>query len=277
MRRMFLETEAASPIHYGYKVKKILYRGKSRFQKILIFDSPHHGRVMALDKIVQITTREEVFYHECLVHPVMEAHPNPQRALVIGGGDGGTLTQLVKYPSLERIVQAELDEKVVLLSQKYFPKVARGYKDPRVEVFFTDGYKFLKSTKEKFDVIIVDLTDPIGPAKALFEEPFYELCSERLARNGFFSAQTESLHNESRLVKRIYYALSRSFRFVDWVIMPLSMYPGNWWVFSVGGISLDPKLLRNESRPSTRYYLPDVHSWYFMPNPLQKKLLETLP
>ena len=273
MKRIFLETEATSPVHYGYPVSKVLYRGRSKYQKLLVFDSPRHGRVMALDNIVQITTREEPLYHEALIHPVLQAHPNPKTALVIGGGDGGAVTQLVKYPSLEKIIETELDEQVVRAARKYFRKVASGYQDPRVTLLFTDGYEYLDHTSERFDIIIVDLTDPIGPAKALFEEPFYRLCAERLTENGFLSAQTESIHNELTVVKNVYGALFRSFPHVEWVNAALAMYPGNWWIFSTAGKSLNPRVVRNPFVPTTEYYIRDIHEWYFVPAPLRLRLL----
>jgi spermidine synthase len=273
VKRIFLETNPSSPIHYGYRVKKVLYRGKSPYQKILAFDSPHHGRVLALDNIVQITTREEVYYHESLVHPVMQAHPDPHRVLVIGGGDGGTVRELVKYPALERIIEVELDEQVVRVARKYFPRVAAGYKDPRVHLLFADGYEFLRGTTERFDIIILDLTDPIGPAKPLFEEPFYRLCAERLTETGFLSAQTESLHYSLDVVSAVYHALKNVFPVVEWVIASLAMYPGNWWTFSVASKQLDPTIPRNSFVPPTQYYLRDSHAWFLMPRALRDKML----
>lgn len=273
MPYLILENEPTSPLHYRYPVKRILYRGRSPYQKILVFESPHHGRVLALDNVVQITSREEALYHEMIVHPAVQALPNPRRALVIGGGDGGAVRELAKYSSFESIVEAELDEEVVRISRKYFPKVAAGYKDPRVKLLYTDGYRYLRDTEERFDIIVVDLTDPVGPAKALFEEPFYRLCAERLTENGLLSAQTESLHFNRDVVQSVYQALARVFPVVEWVVTALAMYPGNWWTFSVGSKGLDPTVARNPSAPATQYYLRESHSWYYMPRPLRDKLL----
>lgn len=271
--KYFIEHEPASPVNYRYQISRVLYRGRSRYQKILIFNSPFHGRVLALDDIVQLTTREESYYHEVLVHPAMQAHPGPRTVLVIGGGDGGTVRELVKYPSLTRIVECELDEEVVRLAKRFFPHVASGYKDKRVELLFTDGYKYLRETGDRFDLIITDLTDPIGPAKPLFQEPFYRLCASRLTENGFLSAQTESLHFHPRTVAKVYHALANVFPIVEWANVPLAMYPGNWWVMSIGGRALDPTVARNEFIPDTKFYSRGNHAWHFVPPAIRERFL----
>jgi spermidine synthase len=269
----FLENEPASPINYRYPVKRVLYRGRSRYQKILVFDAPFHGRVLALDNIVQLTSREEHFYHELLVHPALQAHPKPRQVLIIGGGDGGALREVVKYPSLEKVVECELDSKVVAVAKKYLPRLVSGYRDPRATVLFEDGIKYLRETDELFDMIVLDLTDPIGPAKPLFEKPFYKLCGEHLTAGGFLSAQTESLHFHASTVRMVQGALRDIFPIVELVTVPLAMYPGNWWTISIGAKSFDPKLARNPFTPATRVYSKADHAWFFMPPGVRGKIL----
>ena len=269
----FLENEPTSPVNYRYPVKRILYRGKSPYQKILVFDAPFHGRVLALDNIVQLTTREEFFYHELLVHPVLQAHPNPRNVLIIGGGDGGSLREVVKYPGVERVVECELDAEVVRIARRYFRGVASGYKDPRATVLNEDGQDYMRETDLLFDAIILDLTDPIGPAKPLFEKPFYQLCAEHLSADGFLSAQTESLQFHSDTVAAVYRALSEVFPFVELATIPLAMYPGNWWTMSIGSKSLDPKIARNAFTPETRIYSREDHAWFFLPPRIRQKLI----
>ncbi|MGB8648953.1 MAG: polyamine aminopropyltransferase [Anaerolineae bacterium] len=271
--KYFIENEPTSPVNYRYPVERVLYRGRSRYQQILVFDSPFHGRVMALDHIVQLTTREEHFYHEMLVHPILQAHPDPRHVLIIGGGDGGTLREIVKYPAIEEVVECELDEKVVEVARKFFPRVASGYRDPRAKVLFADGMKYLRETDKRFDAIILDLTDPIGPAKPLFEKPFYRLCAEHLTPNGFLCAQTESLQFHARTVRNVHRALASVFPTVAVASIPLAMYPGNWWTFSVGSQSLDPREARNSFTPSTRIYSRPDHNWFFVPEDLLVRLM----
>ncbi len=269
----FLENEPTSPINYRYPVKRVLYRGRSRHQKILVFDSPFHGRVLALDNIVQLTTREEHFYHELLVHPILQAHPNPRRVLIVGGGDGGSLREAVKYPSVRQVIVCELDGSVVAVAKKYFPRLASGYRDPRVTLRLEDGRKYLRETDELFDAIILDLTDPIGPAKPLFEKPFYTLCAEHLTTDGFLSAQTESLHFHASTVRMVLGALEDIFPIVELITVPLAMYPGNWWTISVGAKSVDPKTARNPFNPATRIYSKEDHAWFFVPPGVRGKAL----
>ena len=271
--RYFLENEPTSPINYRYPVKKVLYRASSRFQKILVFDAPFHGRILALNEIVQFTTREEHFYHELLVHPILQAHPNPRRVLIVGGGDGGSLREVTKYPSVEQIVECELDEQVVSVAKKYFPRLASGYRDPRATVVYDDGRKYLRNSDEMFDAIILDLTDPIGPAKPLFQKPFYQMCAAHLSPDGFLSAQTESLHFHHRTVQSVRRALDQVFPIVDLATIPLSMYPGNWWTVSIAAKSLDPKTARNPYAPATRIYSRQDHSWFFLPPGIHRKLI----
>ncbi len=271
--KFFTENEPASPINARYPVTRVLYRGRSRYQKILVFESPFHGRVLALDDIVQLTTREEVFYHEILVHPLLQAHPRPRKVLIIGGGDGGAASQVVKYPAVEKIVQCELDEKVVAVAREFFPRVAAGYKDKRVELRFEDGQKFLRASGELWDAIILDLTDPIGPAKPLFERPFYKLCAERLNADGFLAAQTESLYFHRDLVNKVARAMRDLFAYVELATMPLTMYPGNWWTFTLASKTLDPKLARNPFTPRTRVYARADHAWFFLPAGVRAKIL----
>lgn len=272
--KIFTENEPTSPINARYQVERVLYRGKSKYQKILVFDSPFHGRVLALDEIVQLTTREEHFYHEMLVHPILQAHPNPRNVLIIGGGDGGTMREVMKYPSVENAVECELDPQVVAVAKEYFPGLAVGYKDKRAQVRYEDGGKFLKESGTVWDAIILDLTDPIGPAKPLFERPFYKLCSQHLAPDGFLAAQTESLHFHAGTVKSVLRALRGLFEHVELVTMPLAMYPGNWWTFTVASKSLDPKVARNYFCPPTRIYVREEHGWFFMPWRVREKLLK---
>lgn len=271
--KYFTENEPTSPINARYQVERVLYRGESKYQKILVFDSPFHGCVLALDDIVQLTTREEHFYHEMLVHPILQAHPQPRNVLIIGGGDGGTMREVVKYPSIENAVQCELDEQVVEVAKKYFPKLAAAYKDKRAQVRFQDGKQFLKESGQVWDAILLDLTDPIGPAKPLFERPFYRLCAEHLAPDGFLGAQTESLHFHADTVKGVLRALRGLFAHIELVTMPLAMYPGNWWTFTVASKELDPKIARNPFSPRTRIYTRADHKWFFMPKGVRVKIL----
>lgn len=159
---------------YGFEVSKIIVpRTKTKFQELMILDTPRFGKILILDEIVQFTEEDEAIYHEMMAHWPLFCHPNPKNVLIIGGGDGGVLREVCKHKNVKKIYLVEIDKQVVKVCQKYLPKIANGaFEDKRVRVFYTDAAEFVKDTKEKFDVVIMDTTDPIGPAKSLFSAEF---------------------------------------------------------------------------------------------------------
>src|SRR3989338_429802 len=175
-----------------FKIKKLIYSGKSRFQKVDIFENDQFGRILLLDNFVQIAESDEFFYHEYLVHPAMMTHPNPKNVLVIGGGDGGSIEEVAKYKGVKKITMVEIDGDVVELSRKYLQSVCRSaFQDSRVELIIDDGRKFIEQTGEKYDVVILDLTDPSGPSKFLFTKEFYSMIRDKFP-GAVVSAQCDS-------------------------------------------------------------------------------------
>ncbi|MCJ1320883.1 putrescine aminopropyltransferase [Xylographa vitiligo] len=157
------------------KVNQILHHEKSKYQDVLIFESSDHGTVLVLDNVIQCTERDEFAYQEMITHLAMNAHPNPQKVLVIGGGDGGVLREVVKHSTVESAILCDIDEAVIRLSKKYLPGMSIGFQHPNVSVHIGDGFQFLKERKEEFDIIITDSSDPEGPAESLFQKPYFEL------------------------------------------------------------------------------------------------------
>ncbi|RMG03835.1 MAG: spermidine synthase, partial [Nitrospirae bacterium] len=164
----FFEKDPYSPIQYVYDVEKILLKKKSEYQEIMVFENPYFGRVLVLDGVVQLTEKDEFFYHEMLVHPLMHSHPNPRVVTVIGGGDGGAVREVVKHESVEKVYFVEIDKEVIETSLEFFPTVSSAIKDPRVEIHNMDGAEFVRGRKNEIDVVIVDSTDIIGFARSLF-------------------------------------------------------------------------------------------------------------
>jgi len=163
---------------------KLLYNQKSKYQNIEIVEIPHLGKCLLLDGVLQLSLSDEFIYHESIVHPALLAHPNPKKIVVIGGGDGGTLRELLKYP-IEQIYLIELDKAVVDASKEYLPEIgASSFKDPRVKIIYGDGRKWLEQSSELFDIIIIDLTDPHGPSTLLFTKEFYEIVNKHLTSKG---------------------------------------------------------------------------------------------
>ena len=167
-------------VRFSMKVDRQIYSGKSEFQRIDIFDSLEFGRVLVLDGYTMLTEKDEFMYHEMIVHVPMCAHPNAKRALVIGGGDGGSVRELVRYKDLAHIDLVEIDEEVVGACRKYLPQTAGKLDDPRVHIHYEDGLKFIRHHEDEYDVIIVDSTDPFGPGEGLFTREFYGNCFRAL-------------------------------------------------------------------------------------------------
>ena len=201
-----------------YKVRQNIYSGRSQYQEIDILDTEEYGRMLFLDGVAQSSERDEYIYHECLVHPAALTHPNPQTACVIGGAEGATLRELYKHPDITKIVMVDIDGEVVDLCKKHLPNWSSGaYEDPRTTLLIEDGRKYLAETKEKFDLILGDLPDPLGdsPAKYLFTKEFYQIISDRLTENGAACFQGESLQPwRLRLHARMANTLKTIFPFV---------------------------------------------------------------
>ena len=173
-----------------YEVSEIYFHSKTGHQELIIFSNPLYGRIMALDGVIQTTEKDEFIYHEMFAHVPLLSHPNPKKVLIVGGGDGGLLREVCKYSCIESITMVEIDESVVEISKQYLPKHSQGsFNDKRLNLVIADGLEFVRSTNERFDVILSDSTDPIGPGEALFAENFYECCAKILNESGILVTQ----------------------------------------------------------------------------------------
>lgn len=271
---LFLERDPFSPIRYAYKARQVIHREQSEFQDIIVLDCAHFGRVLALDGVVQLTESDEFIYHEMLSHVALHAHPRPENVLIIGGGDGGALREAAKHDVVRRIDLVELDRRVVEVARQFLPAVATSFDDPRVSVHQMEGAAFLRQSDRAFEVIIVDCTDPVGPAEGLFSDAFFADVARRLAPDGIFVAQTESLHFHREFVADVQRRLSRLFGTVDLYTAPIATYAGNWWTFSIASKRHDPRVQARRCEVSTRYYFDDVHGHAFLPRSLYRRLIE---
>jgi spermidine synthase len=271
--KMFHESDPFSPIHYSYGINDILYSGKSKFQEILILDSKEFGNILVLDGVVQVTERDEFFYHEMLSHVALHAHIKPQSVLIIGGGDGGTLREVLKHESVKTVQVVELDEEVIEISKRYLPTIACGYSDVRVNVLEMDGAKFVKQTGNKFDIVLIDSTDPVGGAQVLFSEQFFNDIHSVLSEDGIMAIQTESLHFHRQFVMNIQKKLGSIFEIARLYTVPLATYAGNWWTFSIASKKYEPSIPQREYAIETKYYDDQVHTNAFLTDKLYKKLL----
>ncbi|CAL5182999.1 unnamed protein product [Lathyrus oleraceus] len=179
---------------HSLKIEKILFQGKSEYQKVMVFQSSTYGKVLVLDGVIQLTERDECAYQEMITHLPLCSIPNPKKVLVIGGGDGGVLREVARHSSIEKIDICEIDNMVVEVSKQFFPEVAVGFNDPRVTLRIGDGVAFLKAAPEgTYDAVIVDSSDPIGPAQELFEKPFFQSVARALRPGGVMCTQAESI------------------------------------------------------------------------------------
>ncbi|MGC2063024.1 MAG: polyamine aminopropyltransferase [Thermodesulfovibrionales bacterium] len=270
----FHEKDPYAPIQYSYEVSRILYSGKSKFQEIIVIENPFFGRMMILDGVVQITEKDEFFYHEMLAHVVLNAHPDPKTVVVIGGGDGGTVREVLRHKSVEKVFFIEIDEEVINVSIKFFPSVASGIRDKRVEIKCMDGAEFVKSRQHDIDLVIVDSTDIVGFAKSLFTKKFFRSIRNCLTPNGMFVTLSESLHFHREIVVGVQKTLQSVFPVVDLYTAPLATYAGNWWTFSVGSQGLNPREIRRKDRIKTKYYSPDIHKTCFLPEDMYDRLMK---
>jgi len=260
------------------EIKEKLYDHQSKFQHIQVFETKAFGRMLVLDDCVMLTDYDEFAYHEMIAHVPINSHPNPKKVLVIGGGDGGVVRELVKHPEIEEIYEAEIDSEVVDVSKKYFPNISSGYNDPRVKVFYQPGEDFIKE-HNGFDIIIVDSPDPIGPAKELFTEKFYKNIKSALNDDGILVTQSESMFYFQKLIANLSKFIPKIFPLYKHYYTLVPTYPSGTIGFSFcskkyGPIkNFDRKRAEEVSKKGLKYYNPDLHIASFsLPTFIKKKV-----
>ncbi|HID79780.1 MAG TPA: polyamine aminopropyltransferase [Aquifex aeolicus] len=269
----FFERDPYAPVRHCYAVSKVLYHTKSQYQEILVFENPFFGKILVLDGVVQLTERDEFIYHEMLAHVPLMAHPNPKKVLIIGGGDGGTLREVLKHKSVEEAVLVEIDREVIETSKRFFPNLSESFEDPRAIVVNEDGVKYLQDYENEFDVIIVDSTDPVGFAYVLTTEEFFKTVFRALKGDGIYAGQSESLHYHLDIVRRFQNNLNSAFPIVDLYTAVIPTYAGYWWTFSIASKKYDVRQPKREKDYETKYYSPVVHKNAFLPDELYDKLI----
>ncbi|HZK18606.1 MAG TPA: polyamine aminopropyltransferase [Clostridia bacterium] len=245
----------------GCEVLKTLHSETTPYQKIAVYDTVQFGRMLTLDGIIQTTINDEFFYHEMITHVPLTTHPKPRKVLVIGGGDGGTIREIVKHKFVEEATLVEIDRRVVEVSKEYLPEISCALEHPKVEVLFKDGIKHIEDHKNFYDVVIVDSTDPIGPAVGLFSKEFYRAVFGALREDGLFVAQTESPFFDKDFVSRVYRDIGDVFPIARLYLSVVPTYPGGFWGFTMGSNVHDPANYDRKRAQDlkTRYYSPDIH------------------
>ncbi len=254
---------------FTFKVKKVLQTTSSKFQRLDIVDTYDFGRVMLLDGLVMLTQKDEFVYHEMIANIPLFSHQNPKNILVIGGGDGGTVRELAKHSYLDSITEVEIDKMVVDAAKEFMPFVGCGYDNENVNLIIGDGIEFVKDKKNNYDVIIVDSTDPFGPAEGLFSGEFYTNVKTALKDNGFVVAQAENPYYDVKWMMRSINNMRKAFgNNVECYLAYIPTYPSGMWNFAVGYKGVRPSLSFDRQRYETlnlkhRYYNDRIHKACF--------------
>lgn len=250
---------------FSLKIKGKLHEEQTPYQRIEIYDTEHFGKLMVIDGFVMLTDRDNFIYHEMMSHPALFTHPNPRSVVVIGGGDCGTVREVLKHPEVRDVWQVEIDERVTRLSERYFPELCEANDDPRAHFYFGDGIKWMADAEpDSLDVVIIDSTDPIGPAKGLFTEEFYRNTRRALRSEGILVQQSESPMYHMKLIKEIHQAM-RGAGFLDVLTMhfPQPVYPSGWWTATLACKDLPVTGFREADAEQktfpTRYYNAAIH------------------
>ncbi|KAL4705341.1 hypothetical protein ACJJTC_006827 [Scirpophaga incertulas] len=257
---------------FSFEVKEVLHDEQSEYQKVQVFNTTSLGRVLVLDGIIQCTEKDEFSYQETISFLPLCCHKNPEKVLIVGGGDGGVAREVSKHPQVKEIVQVEIDEKVIEVSKKYLPFMAVGFQSKKLTLHVGDGFKYLQDHREEFDVIITDSSDPIGPAVSLFEENYFTLMKRSLRPGGIVCSQAGTIWNDLGLVTSTLDYCKKQFPAASYAYASVPTYPSGQIGFVLGSLDKDiifdtPKLVftrDQEIEMKLRYYNSDIHKAAFV-------------
>jgi len=260
----FSEINPQFGVAFSLQIKEKLHEEQTKYQKISIYDTTDFGKLMTLDDLFMVTDRDNFFYHEMMSHIALFTHQNPRHVVIIGGGDCGTLREVLRHPTVEQATQVEIDERVTRLAEQYFPDLCESNHDPRAKLLFDDGIQWMADAPDRsIDVIIIDSTDPVGPAEGLFNFAFYQQCRRVLREDGILVQQTESPLLHLPLLQSVHQAMREaSFKNTRTFQFPQCIYPSGWWTGTMAGNG-DLSQFRVEAAKSktfaTQYYNPEIH------------------
>lgn len=262
------------------KVSRVLESTESEFQRIEVIETEEFGKALVLYGSLMVADGDTGSYNEMISHVPLFVHPNPKEVLVIGGGDGGCVTNVLMHADVERCTICEIDRAVIEISQKYFPKLTAGFSDSRCRKIFDDGKKFITDTEEKFDVIILDLSDPVGPAADLFQRSFHRSVFDRLRDDGIMIAQSESPLFNPKTVRAMYANLRSIFPIVRMFTCIMPIYPSSYWSFAFCSKKYHPlndfdiRRYQETNLDACTYYNREMHFGSFALPGYVKKLIE---
>jgi len=253
------------------KILETLESYQTKYQKIAIYQTECFGKMMQLDDVIMFTEFDEFAYHEMISHVALHVHPNPQNVLIIGGGDGGAAREVLKH-NINRVDLCDIDEEVTKLSRKYFPTIASKLDDPRLHLHHEDGAQFIRERKGEYDVIIVDSTDPWGPAEVLFKEAFYRDMYAALTEDGIVITQSESMYYDQPRIKELFDFNQKIFKIVKYFYTLVPTYPSGQIGFSFCSKKYDPLAdSKDVTIDDLKYYTKAIHQAAFvLPNFMKK-------
>ena len=262
----FSEPHSASGSAFSLQIEERLFAQQSPYQYVEVYATVGFGHLMVIDGCIMLSQRDNFLYHEMLVHPALFTHPDPRRVLIIGGGDCGTLREVLKHPGVEQAVQVDIDEVVTRAAEQYFPELCVSNQDPRAQLHFADGIAWVQNAASaSYDIIIVDSTDPVGPAEGLFAAPFLQNCLRALSDTALLVQQSESplFHLQSILKPLRRNLYQAGFAAVHTLHFPQCVYPSGWWTVTLATKTGDPTRFREQdaaAKPfATEYYNVDIH------------------
>ena len=270
-----------TPAGFGIaiKQKEVLFSDQSPFQKVEIIDTDSAlGKILTLDDLMMTTEGDEFHYHEMISHVPMMQHPEPKSVLVIGGGDGGTVREVLKHKTVERVVLCEIDGMVIDACKKFLPTIACELDNPKCEILVQDAIEYIKNKENEFDIVLIDSTDPMGPGEGLFTEEFYTNVKRSLKKGGIVAAQSESPFVNKEEIKKMYTLLKKVFPIVSTFTSNIPTYPGGYWAWAFCSETVKPLEYINEERcaeitKSCKIYNKDYHNARFaLPNYLKELL-----
>ncbi|UJW59307.1 polyamine aminopropyltransferase [Bacillus sp. A116_S68] len=254
--------------HFGItaKIKRTYVSEKTAYQQLDMVETEEFGNMLLLDGMVMTTERDEFVYHEMVAHVPLHTHPNPENVLVVGGGDGGVIREILKHPEVKKATLVEIDGKVIEYSKEFLPSIAGKLDDPRVEVKVADGFMHIAESDAVYDVIMVDSTEPVGPAVNLFTKGFYEGIAKALKEDGLFVAQTDNPWFHQDLIRNAYRDVSETFPVTRLYTANIPTYPSGLWTFTLGSKKHDPLHVAEKRFHDidTKYYTKDIHKASFV-------------
>ena len=271
---LWVTEEQSENMRLSLRASNVLLNEKSPYQDILLVETEEYGRTLILDGAIQITERDEFCYSEMMAHVALCSHPDPRRVLIVGGGDGAVLREVLRHESVEKATLIDIDEEVINASKNFLPTINTALGDPRADVRPMDAMVYIKAAKKEFDVAIIDSTDPVDFAAGLFESAFYRDIYTALKDDGMAVAQTESPFTDTSVVKSAFREMQSVFPVTRmyWGTMPT--YPSGMWTYTIGSKIHAPSTPKREIPENVRYYSKEIHTAAFVLPPFLRDLLK---